>query len=136
MMGTHCPLTIRTLSQQKRSLNFMAIASNGQPTYFPIPQQSYDMCVSIVTAAQLAWVQMVTQFAAENIAMGITQAGKTSLIGNALQQVNTYGSVGSLWEAYAALSYVIITPEMAPFITADRINWMRNQLIQAIGNLP
>lgn len=114
----------------------MATAANGQPTYFPIPQQSYNVCVSIVQAAQNAWLQMVTQFAAENIAMGITQAGKTGLIGNALQQVNTYGAVGSLWEAYAALSNVVITPQMAPFLTADRIQWMKNQLIQAIGNLP
>jgi hypothetical protein len=114
----------------------MAIAASGKPTYFPIPQQSYDLCASIVIAAQTAWTQMVTQFAAENIAMGITQAGKTGLIGDALQQVNGYGAVGSLWEAYSALSRVQITPAMAPFITADRIEWMKNQIIEAIGSLP
>jgi hypothetical protein len=113
----------------------MATAANGQPTYFPIPQASYDACVHIVTAAQIAWVQMVTQFAAENIAMGITQAGKTALIGQALQEVNTYGSTGSLWQAYGALSNVVVTPDMAPFLTTDRIAWMKNQMIQAISNL-
>ena len=113
----------------------MATAANGQPTYFPIPQAAYNQCVAIVVAAQTAWTRMVTQFAAENIAMGITQANKTALIGNALQQVNAYGSVGSLWQAYGALSQVVITPDMAPFLTEDRIQWMKNQLILAISSL-
>lgn len=114
----------------------MAIGWNGTPTYFPMPQAAYNQCLAIVLSAQAAWAGMVQQFAAENIAMGITQAGKTLLISDALQTVNSYGCTGSLWQAYNALSQVKITPEMAPFLTEDRINWMRNQLIQAIGNLP
>lgn len=113
----------------------MATGFNGNPTFFPIPQQSYDQCLAVVVAAQKAWGGMVQQFAAENIAMGITQAGKTGLIGNALQEVNAYGATGSLWMAYGALSRVQITPEMAPFLTQARIEWMRNQMIQAISSL-
>src|SRR5271166_4935951 len=93
------------------------IAPNtGIPLYFNIPIQEYVACLEIIQAAQNTWIQMVAQFAAENIAMGITQAGKTGLIANALQTVNNYGVTGSLWQAYSALNNVVITPEMSPFL--------------------
>jgi hypothetical protein len=114
----------------------MAVSSLGLTTYFPIPQQGYNQCVQIVQFALSYWNQMMIMFAAENIAMGITQSGKTLLISNALEQVVLYGSQGSLWEAYAALSKVVITPEMAPFLTENRINWMRNQMVAVIAMLP
>src|SRR5271157_241945 len=114
----------------------MAKGFNGIPTFFPIPQPAYNQCLAIVQGAYTAWTGMVQQFAAENIAMGITQAGKTQLIANALQQVMVYGSTGSLWQAYAALSNVKVTPEMAPFLTEARIEYMRNVMIQIISNLP
>lgn len=78
---------------------------------------------------------MVAGFAAENIAMGITSAGKTLLISGALYEVAVYGSQGSLWQAYNALSNVKITPEMAPFLTDARIQWMKNKMIAAISTL-
>lgn len=114
----------------------MATNSLGLTTYFPIPQAAFNECATIVQLALSYWQQMVIMFAAENIAMGITQAGKTQLISNALEEVLVYGSQGSLWEAYNALNGVIITPEMAPFLTADRIEWMRNQMITVIAMLP
>lgn len=114
----------------------MATGWNGTPTFFPLPQQAYDECLEIVVSAQAAWAGMVQQFAAENIAMGITQAGKTQLIADALQQVLVYGSSGSLWQAYAALSQVVFTSDMAPYLTAARIEWMKNVMIEAISGLP
>lgn len=115
----------------------MAIGFNGIPTYFTaIPQSAYNEYLAVVQAAYTSWTGMVQQFATENIVMGITQAGKTQLIADALQQVLLYGSSGSLWQAYAALSNVVITPEMAPFLTADRIEYMRNVMIQIISELP
>ncbi len=114
----------------------MAIGYNGIPTFFPIPQPAYNECLAIVQSAYVAWNGMVQQFAAENIAMGITQAGKAQLIADALYQVMVYGSAGSLWQAYAELSNVVITEEMAPYLTAARIEWMRNVMIQVISQLP
>jgi len=103
--------------------------------YFGIPDGPFSRCQQIVTNAQSAWQKLVITVAAENIALGITASGKTKLIADALFPVMTYGSSGSLWEAYNALNEVKITPEMAPFITKDRIDWMKNQLIQAISSL-
>lgn len=113
----------------------MAKNPDGSDTFFPLPQDAYNRCLQIVSNAQKQWAMLVAGFAAENIAMGITQANKTQLIGDALNQVAVYGSQGSLWMAYAELSKVKITPEMAPFITQARIDWMRNKMIQAISVL-
>jgi hypothetical protein len=104
--------------------------------FFGIPDAEYDVCVTIMQAAISAWQNLVITVAAENLAMGITQSGKTQLIADALEQVMTYGSCGSLWLAYNALSEVEITPEMSPYITEARVQWMKNQLIQVIANLP
>lgn len=113
----------------------MAKNPDGSDTYFPLPQQSYDRCLQIVTNAQKEWATLVAGFAAENIAMGITQAGKTLLISGALYQVAVYGSQGSLWQAYNALSNIVVTPDMAPFLTDARIQWMKNKMIEAISGL-
>jgi hypothetical protein len=82
-----------------------------------------------------AWKNLVLTVAAENIAMGITASGKTKLIADTLAPVMVYGASGSLWEAYQALDQIKVTPQMAPFITQDRIQWMKNQLIQILGSL-
>lgn len=103
--------------------------------FFGIPDAPYNRCAQIVTRAQDAWKIMVTQVAAENMALGITTSGKTKLISDALFKVQVYGSTGSLWEAYNELNHVVITPDMAPYITQARIEWMKNQLINAISSL-
>jgi hypothetical protein len=106
------------------------------PTYNPnIPQVEMQEAAQLVMAAQQAFNVLVVAVAAENIIMGITASGKTKLIAEALQPVVYYGTSGSLWEAYNALEQVQITPEMAPFLTVARLNWMKNQLLQAISEL-
>lgn len=113
----------------------MAITSDGTPTYFDITQNQYNEALSTVIAAQAAWSKLMTEFAAENIAMGIIQEQKVVLIGTALQLVNMYGSQGALAQAYTQLSEVVPTPVMAPYLTNDRIKWMMNKIIQALGLL-
>lgn len=103
--------------------------------FFGIPDGPYLRCQQIMHNSINAWQTLVIQVAAENIALGITTSGKTKLIADALFPVMTYGSCGSLWEAYNALNQVNITPDMAPYITHARIEWMKNQLIQAISTL-
>lgn len=100
-----------------------------------IPQQEMQAVASLVITAQQAFNNLVIAFAAENIIMGITASGKTGLIASTLQDVMYAGTTGSLWEAYNALEQVVVTPEMAPFLTQDRLNWMKNQIQQAIAEL-
>jgi len=112
----------------------MAINPDGSSTYFNISQPVYNKCLSTVQKAQAIWVVMIAEFAAENLAMGITSA-QAAAVGAALNQVMVYGSEGSLILAYNALSKVVVTPDMAPFLTPDRIQWMRNKMIQVISSL-
>lgn len=103
--------------------------------YYNIPDPTYNRCRQIMKNAQAAWAELVIVVAAENIALGITQSGKTKLIADAMFPVMAYGSTGSLWEAYNELSKIKVTPEMAPFVTAPRIEWMKNKLIESISIL-
>lgn len=103
--------------------------------YFNIPDPTFARCQQVMHNAINAWQTLVVIVAAENLALGITQSGKTKLIADALFPVMMYGSCGSLWEAYNALNQVKVTPEMAPYVTAARLEWMKNQLIQAISTL-
>lgn len=103
--------------------------------FFHIPDHQFNICLNIATNAMNAWRTLVLTVAAENIAMGITSSGKTKLIADTLSQVAIYGSTGSLWEAYYALNAIKVTPEMAPYITQARIDWMRNQLVQILSGI-
>ncbi len=114
----------------------MAVTPNGIRTYFNIPQNQYDASLAVVLKAQAAWAQVVQQFAAENIALGITKTNKAQLVGLALQEVNMYGSTGALWQVFDALNRVKVTDEMSPYLTLDRVQWMKNIMIQIIGTLP
>jgi hypothetical protein len=67
--------------------------------------------------------------------MGITASGASQIVADALEDVYYYGTAGALWLCYQALGEVVITPEMAPYLTADRILWMRNRLITVIDQL-
>src|SRR5271165_2241270 len=100
--------------------------------YFGIPDVPYNRCLQIATNIQNEWNTLVRIVIAENIAMGITSSGKTKLIADAMFPVMVYGSSGSLWEAYNAIDKIVVTPEMAPYITTARLNWMKNQIQQAI----
>lgn len=105
-------------------------------TYFTISQPVYNECLAIVQQAQAKWSALVQQFAAENIAMGISSnPAMVKLIADTLQTVNYYGTAGSLWEAYNSLSNITVTAEMAPFLTQARLDWMRNQMIQVLSAL-
>lgn len=103
--------------------------------FFGVSDYAFNKAKASVQKAIDAWKDLVITIAAENIAMGINQKNKTKLIADALIPVMQYGQSGSLWQAYQALDHIVITPEMAPFITEERRNWMKNQIIQIISTL-
>jgi hypothetical protein len=111
------------------------------PTFFGIPQSSMAKCYLLALGAAGAvpsyqgFQHLAFCFVAENIAMGITDTNKGPLIAGALEQVMVYGQYGALWEATDALGAVVLTPEMIPFLTQNRINWMKNQIQEIISNL-
>lgn len=103
--------------------------------FFGIPDYQFVKAEQMVNNAIAAWKNLIVIMAAENVCMGIDQKNKTKYIADVLMPVMMYGQTGSLWEAYHALDAIQITPDMSPFITEDRRNWMKNQIIQIISSL-
>lgn len=113
----------------------MSYNTSGIGPYFPIPQDELAEAQLLLVAAQQAFMGLVAEFTSENYCMGITTNPYEQQIADALEEVYYYGTAGALWLAYQALGQVVLTPEMSPFLTADRITWMRNRLIQVISTL-
>lgn len=103
--------------------------------FYGIPDYQFNKAKDTVLKAMDAWKDLIATVAAENVAKGITQQGKTKLVADALMPVLLYGQTGSLWQAYEALDAIKITPEMAPYITEARRQWMKNKLIEIISQL-
>lgn len=78
---------------------------------------------------------IISKFCAENIVLGITQAGKTKLIADVLQDVFYYAQTGSLYECLSAMDAITITPEMSPFLTENRRTELKNKIIAVLTNL-
>lgn len=82
-----------------------------------------------------AFNQLSGQFAAENVLMGITQLGKTKLIADILAGVLRYGQSGSLYEVLNEIDRIVVTAEMAPFITAARLSEMKIKIQGIIASV-
>lgn len=102
---------------------------------FNVPDYLVNIGASKATAAQAAFAALVQEYAGANIILQITAAGKTELIGNAVKEVLFWGNSGSLWQAYAAVEKMVITPDMAPFLTGAHKQEFKNKLIQIISSL-
>lgn len=88
-----------------------------------------------ILKAIVGFNKLVISYAATNVLGGITQLGKTKLISDTLSDVMRYGESGSLYQAIAALQAVVVTEEMAPFITAQKIESMIKDITELINSL-
>lgn len=100
-----------------------------------IPPHLVIIGAAKVAKAKAEFDKLVNEIAGENIIAQITAAGKTKLIADTLKEVAYYGSQGSLWEVYAAVEKIKITPEMAPFLTEERKQAFKNRIIKIISSL-
>ena len=111
-----------------------AYKQNNRDTYNSWIQTKVSMCTVVdkkVKKAINSVNNVMSEFCAENILMGITQAGKTKLIADTLRDVFYYAQTGSLYEAKNALNAIVITEEMSPFLTENR----RQAVIAKIDDL-
>lgn len=92
--------------------------------------------IEIVNKAKAFSESMIIDAAAENIRLGITQAGKTKLIADTLKDLVYYLQSGSLYEAMIAIDTVVVTPEMSPFITSSRLLVFKNKIRAYLGLPP
>ena len=89
--------------------------------------------VAVVNNAKMFANEIITKAIAENVAMGITQTGKTKLILDTLKDVYYYLQAGSLYEVLTAVDAITVTPEMSPFITSDRLLIFKNKIRAYLG---
>ena len=74
---------------------------------------------------------LMNDFINENIAMGITSTGKTRAVGLKLKDISFWLQMGSLYEALEDIDEMIankIDPELAPFITDERMEKFENKI--------
>lgn len=100
------------------------------------PNPDYQKIYEVkINNAIIGFNKLIIQFAAANVLLGITQAGKTQLISDALKDVQRYGQSGSLYAVIASLQSIEVAPEMAPFLTAEIITDLISQTQDVINNL-
>lgn len=104
-------------------------------TIFGLPDYAITAALPKVQVAQQQFQLLVQQYIAANIVRGITVSGKVALIGNAVGQVAFWGSQGSLYQCYKAVNEIVITPDMAPFLTEVIREEFKNKLIAIISSL-
>ena len=84
--------------------------------------------VLVLKPAKQFALEIEETFISENIAMGITQAGKTDLVTERLDEVLKHVRNASLYSALAAIQNVVIDDAVSPFITAPRMVAFANKI--------
>jgi hypothetical protein len=75
--------------------------------------------------------ELVIDFAGENVALGITQAGKTKEVADYLEDVQRYISSGSLYEVIDQIDDLIantVPSSLSPFVTDERLLEMKEKI--------
>lgn len=88
-----------------------------------------------IQKAIIGFNNLMVQFVTSNVLTGITQAGKTKLIADTLDDVMRYGQSGSLYAVISALQTIVLTSDMAPFLTTNIINNFIQQIQQLLASL-
>lgn len=79
---------------------------------------------------------LMIRFASDNIAMGITQAGKTKAVSDYLADATRYVQTGSLYEVVHEVDRLLaagIPSDLDPFITASRMNSIKQEILDYLS---
>lgn len=79
---------------------------------------------------------LMNGFTTENMAMGITQAGKTKEVADYLKDLQFYLNTCSLYAAMGEIQRMLdagLPPELAPFITEARLNSYKSKIQTYLG---
>lgn len=101
------------------------------------PQESQvEIVQGIITNAMIFGQKLMVEFAAENVMMGITQAGKTKAIADYLANVIRYIQTGSLYEVINeinALELAGVPVELDPYISTARLDEFKAKVEAYLG---
>lgn len=76
--------------------------------------------------------ELLVDYAAENVALGITQAGKTKEVADYLSDLMRYAQTGSLYEVINEVDRLIaagLPADLEPFITLNKMNEFKQKVI-------
>lgn len=80
--------------------------------------------------------ELIIEFAGENVALGITQAGKTKQVADYLSDVTRYVQTGSLYEVISEIDRLIsngLSTDLEPYITLDRLNTFKQKIVDYLS---
>ena len=93
----------------------------------PVPTTSQIVMAKIVSARQFG-EQMISEMAAENVLLGITQAGKTNAVRKASSEVINALQTGSLYDAIAEIRAIPSESKDAIFLSDARLLVVVNKI--------
>lgn len=111
-----------------------SLTEEGELAKFTLTQM--EQCEKIVSDAKFFANKIENVFIAENIMMGITQAGKTREVSEYLIDVLGYLRTGSLYEVkneVDALLLAGIPEELAPFVTEERLEEFKAKIVDYLA---
>lgn len=110
----------------------VSIGYNYDGANFSAPSPTLDL-VQIVKSARRFAQDLMDSFAAENIELGITQAGKTAQVRIAMANVINACQTGSLYDAIAQAKAIPAENKDATFVTDARILAFINAIEDYLG---
>lgn len=90
----------------------------------------------VVSGAIAFGNELIVDFAAENVLMGITQAGKTKDVADYLSDLMRYAQTGSLYEVINEVDRLIaagLPVDLEPFVTLARMQNFRQRVVDYLA---
>lgn len=101
-----------------------------------VSNNNEDAIEDIVKNAMAFFNNISVKYAAENIAMGITAAGKTKDVADYLKEVIRYGQTGSLYEVINEIDALVaatVPGNLSPFVTETRLEEFKAKVEAYLG---
>jgi hypothetical protein len=117
--------TASALSQQDLDAIAAIVASHD-------PSSPNEWAIQIISGAINFANGLIIEFAGENVAMGITQAGKTKAVADYLADLMRYAQSGSLYEVVNEIDRLILAGlpvDLEPFITETRMLAFKQRIL-------
>ncbi len=98
--------------------------------------EAVDAVKVVIKDARRFGENLLENFSAENVLMGITAAGKTGAVVNYLHKLSHYISTGSLYEAINEVDALIaagLPEDLEPFVTEERLNDYKNTISEYLA---